>query len=62
LFDSPHHRGPLRVLHDLIIPKADHPQPQRGQRLLPPGIFLLLQVMDIAIYFNDQRGLVEDPV
>ncbi|WKZ40920.1 MAG: hypothetical protein QY328_02565 [Anaerolineales bacterium] len=56
LSDLPHHRG--QVLHDLIIPKADNPQPQRGQHLLPSFIFLFLQVVDIPIYFNDQPRLV----
>jgi hypothetical protein len=54
--DPPHHRG--HVPHDLIIPESDNPQPQRGQHLLPPFIFLLLQVVDIAIHFNNQPRLV----
>jgi len=36
--DLPHHRG--QIPHNLIIPKADHPQPQRGQNLLSPVIFV----------------------
>ena len=62
--DLPHHRG--HIPHKLIIPKPDHastgsaqaPQPQRGQRLFPPGVFVLLQIMNISIHFNHQRGLV----
>lgn len=42
-FDLPHHRG--RSSHDLIISKPDHPQPQCGQRLLPPFIFLIPRVI-----------------
>jgi hypothetical protein len=30
--------------------------------LLPPFILLFLQIVDIAIDFNDQPRLVEDPV
>ena len=55
-FDFPHHRG--HVPHNLIIPKSDNPQPQCGQRLLPPGIFILLQIVDISIHLNHQRGLM----
>ena len=29
-----------------------------GQRGFPPFIFFFLQVVDIAIHFNNQRGLV----
>ncbi len=29
-----------------------------GQRGFPPFIFLFLQIVDIAIHFNDQRGSV----
>ena len=54
--DFPHHRG--QFPHDLIIPESDNPQPQRGQSLLPPGIFLLLQIVDVSIHLNHQRGLV----
>jgi hypothetical protein len=50
--DLPHNRG--QSSHHLIISKSDHPQPQRGQHLLPPFIFLFLQVVDIAIHFNNQ--------
>jgi len=28
--------------------------PRRGQHLLPPFIFLFLQIVDVAIYFNNQ--------
>ena len=52
LFDLPNHRG--QIPPNLIIPKADHPQPQRGQHLLPPFILLFLQVVDISIDFNNQ--------
>jgi len=54
--DPPHHRG--QVFHHLIIPKANNPQPQLGQHLLPPSILLLLQIMDIPIHFNDQPRFV----
>ena len=62
-FDSPH-RG--QGSHHLIIPKADHastgsaqaPQPQRGRHLLPPFVFLFLQIVDIAVYFNYQSRLM----
>jgi len=43
----PHHRG--QVLHHIIIPKADYPQPQLTQHLLSPFIFLFLQIVDIPI-------------
>jgi hypothetical protein len=43
--DLPHHRG--QTPHHLIIPKTDHPQPQRGQHLLPPFNLLFLQIVDI---------------
>ncbi len=56
LHDLPHHRG--HVPHDLIILESDNSQPQLAQNLFPPDIFLLLQVVDIAIDFNNQRGLV----
>ena len=49
--NPPHHRGQLP--HHLIIPKADNPQSHSGQHLLPPFIFLFLQIVDVAIYFND---------
>ena len=58
-FEFPHHRGQLP--HNLIIPKSDNPQPQRGQRLLPPGIFILLQIMDIPIHFNPNAALSKTP-
>ena len=50
--DLPHHHGQLP--HDLIIHKSDHPHPQRGQHPLAPFIFLFLQIVDIAIHFNNQ--------
>ena len=52
----PRHRE--QIPHNLIIPKADDRQPHLAQNLFPPGIFLLLQVMDIPIYFNNQPCLV----
>ena len=54
--DLPHHRGQLP--HDLIIPESDNPQPHLAQHLLPPFIFLFLQVVDVAIDFDDQAHLV----
>jgi hypothetical protein len=51
LFNLPHHRGQLSP--NLIIPKADNPQPHLKQHLLPPFIFLFLQVVDVAIDFNE---------
>lgn len=40
----------------LITPKPDYPQGR--QHLLPPFIFLFLQVVDIAINLNNQRGFM----
>jgi hypothetical protein len=54
--DLPHHSG--QVPPYLIIPKADNPQPQRGQYLLPPLIFLFLQIVDVAIHLHNQPRLV----
>ena len=56
LSDFHHHCG--QIPQDLIIPNSEDPQSHLTQNLLPPGIFVLLQVMDISIDFNDQRRLV----
>jgi hypothetical protein len=56
LSDLPHHRG--QVPHDLIIPKADNPQPHLSQHLLPPFIFFFLQIVDIAINLHNQACLM----
>jgi hypothetical protein len=55
-FYLPYHRGQLS--HDLIILKPDNPQPQRGQHLLPPFIFLFLQIVDIPINLHNQPSLM----
>jgi hypothetical protein len=52
----PHHSG--QVLHNLLILKADNPQPHLTQNLLPSGIFFLLQIMDVSIHFKDQPRFV----
>jgi hypothetical protein len=50
IFDLPHHRR--QSTHDLIILKPNHPPSHLTQHLLPPFIFLFLQVVDIAIHFS----------
>lgn len=64
LTDSPQHAR--KIIHNLFIPKADNAStgsaqvlnPYLAQNLFQPCIFFLLQIMDISIYFNDQRRFV----
>ena len=48
----------LDIPRHLIIPKADNPQPHLSQHLLPPPIFLFLQIVDITIHLNNQRDFM----
>ena len=46
------------MLRHALRAVSTSPQPQIRQRLFPSGVFLPLQIVDISVYFNDQRGLV----
>jgi hypothetical protein len=49
----------IQTLHfHLNFPLSYLGEMSNGQRGFPPFIFLFLQVVDIAIDLNDQRGLV----
>jgi hypothetical protein len=56
LSNFPHNCGQSH--HNLIIPKPDRLQSHLTQYLLPPFIFLFLQIVDISIHFNNQRGFM----
>jgi hypothetical protein len=56
LLNPRHHRGHVPL--NLIIPESDNPQPHLTQNLFPPGIFLLLQIVDVSIHLHNQPRLV----